>query len=56
MYPCGVSSSSFVRADLVVGYKFLRSWSTELDCGVIWNSFDKYGDRLDAFQVLFAPL
>jgi opacity protein-like surface antigen len=32
------------RADLVVGYKFSRSWSTELDCGVIWNSFDKYGD------------
>ena len=33
-----------VRADLVVGYKFSRHWSTELDCGVIWNSFDKYGD------------
>jgi len=32
------------RADLVVGYKFTRHWSTELDCGVIWNSFDKYGD------------
>ena len=31
------------RADLVVGYKFSRHWSTELDCGVIWNSFDKYG-------------
>src|SRR5215471_14972724 len=32
------------RADLVVGYKFTRHWSTELDSGVIWNSFDKYGD------------
>lgn len=32
------------RADLVVGYKFSSHWSTELDSGVIWNSFDKYGN------------
>lgn len=45
------------RADLVVGYKFSRHWSTELDCGVIWNSFDKYGDysfaasKADIYQI-----
>lgn len=45
------------RADLVVGYKFSRHWSTELDCGVIWNSFNKYGDysfsasKADLYQI-----
>jgi opacity protein-like surface antigen len=33
-----------VRGDLVLGYKFNQSWSTELDCGVLWNSFNKYGN------------
>ena len=31
------------RAGLVLGYKFSKHWSTELDCGVIWNGFDTYG-------------
>jgi opacity protein-like surface antigen len=45
------------RGDLVVGYKFARHWSTELDCGVIWNAFDKYGDysfsasKADLYQI-----
>ena len=31
------------RFDLAVGYKFSRSWSAELDCGVMWNPIDRYG-------------
>jgi opacity protein-like surface antigen len=31
------------RVDLAVGYNFSRSWSTELNFGMIWNSIDKYG-------------
>jgi len=36
------------RFDLAVGSRFSRSWSAELECGVIWNSIDKYGD--DSFS------
>lgn len=45
------------RADLVVGYKFSRHWSTELDFGVIWNAFDTYGNysftpgKADLYQI-----
>lgn len=33
------------RFDLVLGHQFSRSWSAELECGMIWNSIDKYGNQ-----------
>ena len=34
-----------VRFDLGAGYKFTQCLAAELECGVIWNSVDKYDDR-----------
>ncbi len=45
------------RGDVIVGYNFSRSWSTELDFGVLWNSIDKYGaysfdaSKADLFEI-----
>ena len=33
------------RVDLVLGYRFSRSWSVELDAGVIWNAIHSYGSE-----------